>query len=346
MRCPAVRRNGYESYHGRSRGRTVMKALIGVLLVLLVLSVAALFFLEPYIHYSADGVRVELPFFGGGGQAQADPPAGTVPIQITTPEPTPSPTPEPEEDFRGVQLTAAALTDGTAQTQVETAGGTAAIFSMKEPDGALGYQSQTTLGTSSDQEGINETIQTLNEGGLYTVARISCFRDNALPWNDRNLGIHSSSGNWRDDESVRWSSPAVESVRTYVAQVCGELAGLGFDELLLDNCGYPTRGTVSYIMSDSNYDPDTLTQTLEAFFQTLDQTLAQYPDIKVSVVTSLTVLNGGSDGSGLTLDLLKQYANRVFVEVPEGESVPVIEGLETVPIVTQGTDTGSWALLS
>lgn len=242
-----MRRNGYDPYHGRRQGRTALKIIIGVLLVLLVLSLAALFFLEPYIHYSADGVRLELPFFQG--KEEPDPPENSTPLQISTPEPTPTPTqtPEPEQDFRGVLLGSAALTDGTAQSQVEAAGGTAAIFSMKETDGTLGYQSRTTLGTSSDQEGINQAIQTLNGGDLYTVARISCFRDNALPWNDRTLGIHSNSGNWRDDESVRWSSPAVESVRTYVAQVCGELAGLGFDEILLDNCGFPTRGTVSYI---------------------------------------------------------------------------------------------------
>ncbi len=340
-----MRRNGYESYHGRSRGRTALKILIGVLLTLLVLAVAALLFLEPYIHYSADGVRVDLPFFQGGEDVPEEP-VTTVPLQVATPSPTPTPTPAPEMDFRGVLLSAAALTDGTAQTQVETAGGTAAIFSMKEPDGSLCYESQTTLGAPSDQEGVNDAIRTLNGGELYTVAWISCFRDNALPWNDRTLGIHSGSGNWRDDESVRWSSPAVEQVRSYVAQVCGELAGLGFDEILLDNCGYPTRGTVSYIRSDENYDPDTLTQTMTTFFQTLDQTLEQYPEVKVSVVTSLEVLSGGSDGSGLTLDLLKQYADRVLVEAPQGETLPAIEGLEIVPIVTQGTATGSWAVLN
>ena len=340
-----MRRYGYDPYHGRSRGRTALKILIGVLLCLLVLAVAALLFLEPYIHYTSDGVRVELPFFQGKGE-EPDPPEDTTPLQLTTPSPSPTNTPEPEADFRGVLLPAAALTDGTAQSQVDSNGGTAAIFSMKGTDGALGYQSQTTLGTSSEQEGINEAIQTLNGGELYTVAWLSCFRDNTLPWNNRALGIHSNSGNWRDDESIRWSSPAVESVRTYVAQVCGELAGLGFDELLLDNCGFPTRGTVSYIKSDSNYDPDTLTQTMETFFQTLDQTMAQYPEVKVSVVTSLSVLNGGSDGSGLTLDLLKQYADKVYVQVPEGETIPAIEGLEIVPIVSQGTDTGSWAVLS
>ena len=59
MRCPAVRRNGYESYHGRSRGRTALKVLIGVLLVLLVLSVAALFFLEraALLRRRPDGTR-------------------------------------------------------------------------------------------------------------------------------------------------------------------------------------------------------------------------------------------------------------------------------------------------
>lgn len=339
-----MRRYGYDPYHGRRGGRTALKIIIGILLVLLVLSLAALFFLEPYIHYSSDGVRLELPFFQG--KDEPDTPVNSAPLQISTPEPTPTATPEPEQDFRGVLLPAAALTDGTAQTQLESSGGTAAIFAMKDPDGTLGYQSQTTLGTSSDQEGINQAIQTLNGGDLYTVAWISCFRDNALPWNDRTLGIHSNSGNWRDDESIRWSSPAVESVRSYVSQVCGELAGLGFDEILLDNCGFPTRGTTSYIKSDSNYDPDTLTQTMTAFFQTLDQTMEQYPEVKVSVVTSLSVLNGGSDGSGLTLDLLKQYADKVYVQVGEGETVPAIEGLEIVPIVTQGADTGSWAVLS
>ena len=58
-----MRRNGYDSYRGRSRFRTVMKVLIGVLLVVLVLAVAALIWLEPYLGYSAGGIRINLPFF-------------------------------------------------------------------------------------------------------------------------------------------------------------------------------------------------------------------------------------------------------------------------------------------
>lgn len=63
-----MRRNGYDSYRGRSRFRTVMKVLIGVLLVVLVLAVAALIWLEPYLGYSAGGIRINLPFSGGSSR--------------------------------------------------------------------------------------------------------------------------------------------------------------------------------------------------------------------------------------------------------------------------------------
>lgn len=338
-----MRRNGYDSYHGRSRGRTALKVLIGVLLVLLVVSIAALFFLEPYIHYSIDGVRLELPFFQGA-EEDPDPPTDTVPIQVATPSP--SPTPEPETDYRGVLLPVSALSDGTALTQAEAAGATTVLFEMKSIDGTLAFETQSALGTARDTDGANETIAQFTAGETETAAYLSCFRDNALPRTDRSLSIHSSGGNWWDDQQVRWCSPMSERMRSYITDLCRELAELGFDELVLDNCSFPNRGGTSAILSDDNYDPAALTETMETFFQELDTALTDYPDIQVSVVTSLTVLNGGSDGSGLTLDLLKQYADRVFVEVPEGESIPAIEGLEIVPIVTEGTDSGSWAVLS
>ena len=338
-----MRRNGYDPYHGRSRGRTVLKVLIGVLLVLLVVSIAALFFLEPYIHYSIDGVRLELPFFQGA-EEDPDPPTDTVPIQVATPSP--SPTPAPETDYRGVLLPVSALSDGTALTQAEAAGATTVLFEMKSIDGTLAFETQSALGTARDTDGANETIAQFTAGEIGTAAYLSCFRDNALPRTDRSLSIHSSGGNWWDDQQVRWCSPMSERMRSYITDLCRGLAELGFDELVLDNCSFPNRGGTSAILSDDNYDPAALTETMETFFQELDTALTDYPDIQVSVVTSLTVLNGGSDGSGLTLDLLKQYADRVFVEVPEGESIPAIEGLEIVPIVTEGTDSGSWAVLS
>ena len=86
-----MRRNGYDSYRGRSRFRTVMKVLIGVLLVVLVLAVAALIWLEPYLGYSAGGIRINLPFF----RREQPEETGGAPVVVTTPEVIPPPAPTP-----------------------------------------------------------------------------------------------------------------------------------------------------------------------------------------------------------------------------------------------------------
>lgn len=347
-----MRRNGYDSYHGRRRGRTVLLVLIVILLIVLVMSLAALFFLEPYIHYSADGVRIDLPPITQGTEDENQP-VNTEPLEFTTPtsEPSATPTPEtePQTAFQGVELALSDLTGGTAQTQMESAGASAAIFALKDTDGKLAYQSQQSFALEYDLNSadgaVNQAIQQANGGALYTVAYLSCFRDDILPQWSRSLSVHSSGGNFWDDEGVRWTSPASAQVRQYVTGLCQEAAALGFDELLLDNCGFPTRGNTGSIKGDDNYNSANLTADMTTFFQGLDAALTNYPELKVSVVTSLSVLNGTSDGSGLTLDLLKQYADRVFVAVPDGQTLPTIAGLEIVPIVAQGTGEGSWAVL-
>ena len=66
---------GYGAYRGRSRGRTFLKILILVLVALLIATVVAFFRLEPYIIYTSDGIRLDLP---GHGEDTAPPsaPAG------------------------------------------------------------------------------------------------------------------------------------------------------------------------------------------------------------------------------------------------------------------------------
>ena len=190
-----MRRNGYDSYHGRSRVRTFLKVLIVLLLVVLAVAVGALLWLEPYIDYSANGIKINLPFF----QQKEPAPATGAPVVVTTPEPTP--TPEPEEDFRGILLPNSALYDGTAAQRVEAAGATAALFDMKADDGSLGYISGLALAiqaeASAADPALNAAIQLLNGGEVYTVARVSCFRDNLVPRSDMSLAIHTNAGNWR-----------------------------------------------------------------------------------------------------------------------------------------------------
>ena len=337
-----MRGDRYNSYRGRSRFATVVKVLIVVLVLALLAALAALFFLERYIVYSSDGVRLELPFF-----QKEEPPEEPGRVVVETAPPTASPTPEVEEErFRAVLLDRSALTDGTAAEQTAAAGANAAIFDMKADDGALAYASQLPLALEmgvSDGAADSDAISALNDGELYTVARVACFRDNTAPRWRNSMALRTAQGNWRDATDTRWLSIQSPAAREYVIGVCRELAELGFDELLLDCCGFPTQGDMGRLQPGENYDPDDLTGPVEAFFTELETALAGFPDLRVSVVTNSSVLSGQADGTGQTLELLEKYDVRLLA--PEGDgSLPLDSA---VPILDRpGASDASWAVLT
>ena len=65
------------------------------------------------------------------------------------------------------------------------------------------------------------------------MARVSCFRDNTVPRTHPERALRNTICYWRDD-GYRWFSPVYPEVRSYLTGLCLELAGLGFDEILLD----------------------------------------------------------------------------------------------------------------
>ena len=318
-------RYGYGAYRGRS---AVSKFLTGIAIflgALLVLSVLAVVFLGRYVVYTEDGARLELPFF-----PQTDPaPIQSTDIPESTPipqTPSPEPTPEPIAVLHAAAAPRSALTDGTAADLVAAAGANAVWFDMKADDGTLGYISALDLAiqaqASASTPGLNEAIQTLNATeGLYTVARVSCFKDDLLSNAYYSLNILTNSGyRWTDPEKLHWSSPANETVCSYLVGVCRELAALGFDEIVLDNAGYPTEGNLGYIKKGPFYNVDQLDSVIGAFYAQVKEALADYPDVKLSIAATEAALDGSDSKSGQTAENVAQNAQRVWVAPPVNEN--------------------------
>ena len=312
---------GYDTYRGRTKLQTALTILIVILTVVLLLSVAAFFFLQKYMVYTDDGqARLELPFL----QQSSPPPSvptQSEPLVIVTAEPTPSPEPTPAPvqipEVFPVSLFRAAVTEGNAQQLVASAGGNAALLNLKANDGSLGYVSSLpqaiSLRSSESDPDLNGQLRTLTGSGLYTVARISCFKDNLAPKADPSLAIKTNSSyNWRDGEDVRWMNPSMEAARNYIVGICGELSLMGFDELLLDNACWPTTGHLEYIKVGPDYDPAHLSEALETFYQDVQKAL-EGQDILLSVAVSADALTGENTLSGQTAALLGEYADRVYV---------------------------------
>lgn len=309
-----MRAKGYGSYRGRSPFKKFLKILAIIIVILILLGAAAVVYLQQYLVVSHDGVRLELPFFR---QEEPDAPIQVVtpnlPVVIT-PEPTPTPSPEPDPTaLQPISLPLETLTDGTAASRVKSAGGDCALFDMKADSGALSYVSEldlaATAGLSAGDPDLNAAIQAMNETeGLYTVARVSCFKDHTITDYERSLSIFTNSDyRWTDPDGIRWISPTNPNVRDYLTDICVELAGLGFDEILLDNAGYPDQGNLHYIKKGSAYDETQFAAVITGFYAQVAAALADYP-VKLSVVTTPEALAGTDALTGQTPDNLALFS--------------------------------------
>lgn len=316
---------GYDSYRGRSGGKTVLTALIVILLAALLLAIAFFFFAQPYITYGDDGkAHFQSPFSKPTPTPEPSRPA----VIVVTPEPAPAPTSASLPGPVLVELPASALADGTARQQVEALEGDGAVFWMKAPTGILGYESDLAMAkvaeaNPADRTG-NEAITALNQSGLYTVARVSALRDNKFPFQYGLAScIRTTNGNWRDASGIRWLSPAKPRARDYVTGICLELCALGFDEIWLDRCAFPTPadGDMSRIVRDAAYNGDTLREDLEGFYAAVRSAVKeQYPDVVLSFTAEKGVLlSDPEDLSGQTAALLAQYADKVYLPGPQAD---------------------------
>lgn len=141
-------------------------------------------------------------------------------------------------------------TDQIDQAEALVAGHDTVVLPMQNEDGSLNYVSRLPLavesGASWGDPARNQRLRALNERGeLHTVAEISCLRDQVLIQNDPVLSLRRVSGSpWRDGAGYGWLDPAERRVEAYLIGVCRELADLGFDEIVLTHCAYPTEGAV------------------------------------------------------------------------------------------------------
>jgi len=336
---------GYDRYRGRSGAKRILSILIAALFLVLVLLVVAFFWLQKHIVYTDDGhVRVELPPWPWQQQQEEEPPPVSAAAATPTPQPplpsgalvvvtvppedvpTPTPTPTPvQEQSLSAAMLEESLLNGSPLPEEAVQGLNAVIFDMKGDDGRLRYVSDLEeagrWGTSAAGAGRNEAIRAVTQGEIYTIARVSCFRDNLAPKMQNRLAIRSPIGNWRDGSGVRWMSPAVPEARAYVAGVCRELAALGFDEILLDNAGFPLEGNLGYIVTGERYDPEDLTGPVETFYQEVQAALADYPDVKLSFSLPPDAAAREGSASGQNAALAAGYAWRAYVATEDAAAL-------------------------
>lgn len=309
----------YGSYRGRRSTTDVLKTVALILAVLVVLAVAGVWMAQKYIVYDDGGYHLELPFFQKEGPAQ-EPEDFRVAVEPAASQPEETPE-EGEPLLAAVTVPLSAVEDGSAEALAAQAGANSVLLDMKTDRGQLGFVSQLAMaasaGVNAGQADINRQLQALNSGELYTVARLSCFRDHALA-KDETYAIRTNSGyRWTDPEELRWSSPASQAVQDYLVALMVELAQLGFDEILLTDCGFPTQGDLDSLRAVEEKE-----ETLETFCRQLQGALADTP-VTLSVMGQRDSVTA-DPVSGQTTALLATFG-RVWTQAEDQETLAAFD---------------------
>ena len=319
-----MRRTRYGGYRGRRTGRDVLKyVILGLLVLIAVLAGILLLGRE-------QPTAEEHPETEQQEQISEDEQTETQPE--VEPEPVPEPEPEPEPFvMQAVGVDLAQVLDGSWERMMKEAGANTLILNMKPDDGTLNWD----FGSSVEDSDINAKLWLMNSNAEYSVARISCFRDEALA-NTYEYCIRSNSGyRWKDFGGVHWVSPAHVEVQDRLIEQVVDLARLGFTEILLDNCGYPQNGSgeMGWIKRGEVYDLANLDAVIGDFLARLDEALEQEgwgPTISIRT-NAVAVSDPAAARTGLTGAVLERYADRIWMSEID-TTLPLAEILTTVGV--------------
>ncbi len=245
-------------YRGRRKFRVPLTIALFVLAFLIIGTVAMFYILQQFLVYDQTGVSLQLPFMR----------SGTADTEVIA-EDTPAPTFEPvdvtvvyeDPEFTDVDLggwedlaptkaryiTFSEATNASklasAVSQAETSVYTGLVLELKNRDGSLAWASQSEMamgyGTNGSMD-YTDTVAELHEHGLTAAAQISCCADKLLATRNWPVALQTSGGkSYQDGNGVYWLDPYNRTVRAYIIELMGELAAMGFDEIILADLYHP-----------------------------------------------------------------------------------------------------------
>ena len=348
---------GYRSYHGKGgAGRIVLI----VLLCLILLAAVGFLVLQRYAVYGSDGsIRFDLPWKQTEEPSDPSAPDGASRTpdasDVIIDEPEPPARPELTE-LHGAELSESVLRgNADAALAAVPEGANAVALRVKNARGELLYasalQEAIDVNAVKGGSGANAVIAALTGSEVYTIARINATHDSLYSFAHMAdagvLQLNYAGYIWYDPDSTFYLAPEKPAARQYIVSVARECAELGFDELLFDEFGYPTRGRLN------NIDESARTLSKSAALAQLAEELRSGTEaygVRLSVqLDAATVLAGGNETAGQDLAALAAVFGRLFVattaeKLPEHPPARGPDDAARVAILSAAPASGSYLL--
>jgi len=255
---------------------------------------------------------VSVLFFVYGFGEGRNPVVSVEPVTTPTVAPpvvTPEPVFEPVEDetiplppavkVRGIWLGAWWATQEKIDSFIdlcETTEINTLVIDVKEEHGHITFLTDNELisGTARDLvPNIEELIEDLNNRGIYTIARLVCFKDPIRASRYPQYAIQDFQGNqWRDTRGTMWLSAYKRENWDYLAEIGLEAARLGFKEIQLDYVRFPVEGRLSDINHGQAGEEQTRAEVIAEFMGFMRDTMHQ---VGVRVSADIFAISGISE---------------------------------------------------
>ena len=226
--------------------KRILVFLLAAAAVLAVVAVCWMLWVQRYIVYTADGkakLDFNLPPIGAGTPA-TPPPSEDITIHYDQSEQQVTTTTElVQMEGYYVELTELQDIPALKEQILKLPAGTPVMVDVKNIKGAFFYSSAvgSTRSSQINTEQFDDLIATMNDHGIYAIAKLPALRDYTYGLNNVPYGVHHSSGGYlyMDDEGCYWLHPGQQGTLSYLTQIIMELRNLGFDEVVLEDFCFP-----------------------------------------------------------------------------------------------------------
>jgi len=166
------------------------------------------------------------------------------------------------------------LIDLCVSTEINTL-----VIDVKEDHGYITFLTDNEMFSGSARDlipDIGELVRELKSQGIYSIARIVCFKDPRWAARNPQYAILDKEGNpWTDKSDESWLDPYKRENWEYIAVVCLEAVKLGFEEIQLDYVRFPADGDLDEIDFGPAGEEQTKTEVVAEFVSFIRETMLQ-----------------------------------------------------------------------
>lgn len=156
---------------------------------------------------------------------------------------------------------------------------------------------------------LKDFISDLKQEGIYTIARVVCFKDTPFVRAFPQLGAKYPNGTlYRDREGSYWIDPSHKKAWEYLLTIAEESAKAGFDEIQFDYVRFPDKRGLSFSVKNRQSER---VRIITEFLEYARLRLTPYNVFTAADIFGYVCWNDADLGIGQRVDTIAPYVDYI-----------------------------------